>query len=198
LASGPTGSARPNTPDCGASTTGPRNEPHATADFNGFVLLDFASLRLEKWKMVRTVPRDILPRGLVDRSTGVTEQGPLTRKVMEYQEVMKRLVPTAHSPQDWNPLAQLVAVDEFERVGTFREVHNWQQYVQMLCQWAGSIGTFETTVKLITELPGLVYFEIEERHFAEERTTVVNSLTVFEFDGDEKIRNIRVYLQQAR
>ena len=126
----------------------------------------------------------------------MTEQGPLTRKVMEYQEVMKRLVPT--SPQDWNPLAQLVAVDEFERVGTFREVHNWPQYVEMLCQWAGSIGTFETTVKQITELPGLVYFEIEERHFAEERTTVVNSLTVFEFDGDEKIRNIRVYLQQAR
>ena len=128
----------------------------------------------------------------------MTEQGPLTRKVMEYQEVMKRLVPSAHEPQDWDPLAQLVAIDEFERVGTFREVHNWQQYVQMLCQWAGSIGTFETSVKQITELPGLVYFEIEERHFAEERTTVVNSLTVFEFDGDEKIRNIRVYLQQAR
>jgi hypothetical protein len=133
-------------------------------------------------------------------STGVpvTEPGPLTKKVVEYQDVMKRLVPSAHTPQDWAPLAELVAVDEFERVGTFREVHNWQQYVQMLCQWVGSIGTFETTVKQITELPGLVYFEIEERHFAEERTTVVNSLTVFEFDDDEKIRNIRVYLQQAR
>ena len=33
---------------------------------------------------------------------------------------------------------------------------------------------------------------MDPRHFAEERTTVVNSLTVFEFDGDEKIRNIRV------
>jgi hypothetical protein len=128
----------------------------------------------------------------------VTEPGPLTQKVIEYQEVMKRLVPSAHEPQDWDPLAQLVAIDEFERVGTFREVHNWPQYVEILCQWAGSIGTFETTVKQITELPGLVYFEIEERHFAEERITVVNSLTVFEFDGDEKIRNIRVYLQQAR
>ena len=73
----------------------------------------------------------------------MTGPGPLTRKVIEYQEVMKRLVPTAHSPQDWDPLAQLVAVDEFERVGTFREVHNWPQYVEMLCQWAGSIGTFD-------------------------------------------------------
>jgi hypothetical protein len=60
---------RPNTPDCGASTTDPRNEPHAPADFNGFVLLDFASLRLEKWKMVRTVPRGT--SFLAASSTGV-------------------------------------------------------------------------------------------------------------------------------
>jgi hypothetical protein len=47
-------------------------------------------------------------------------------------------------------------------------------------------------------LPGLGYFEIEERHFAGRRITVVNSLTVFEFNGDGKIRSIRVHLQQAR
>jgi hypothetical protein len=128
----------------------------------------------------------------------VDEPGPLTQKVMEYQDVMKRLVPTAHRPQDWAPLAELVVTDEFERVGTFREVHDWPQYVDMLCQWAGSIGTFETTVKKITELPGLVYFEIEERHRHEVGVTVVNSLTVFEFDDSAKISNIRVYLQQAR
>jgi hypothetical protein len=65
----PYGSARPNTPDCGASTMDPLNEPHAPADFNGFVLLDFASLRLEKWKMVRTVPRGT--SSLAVSSTGV-------------------------------------------------------------------------------------------------------------------------------
>jgi hypothetical protein len=128
----------------------------------------------------------------------VTEGGPLTQKVMRYQDVMKQLVPTAHTPEDWAPLAELVATQEFQRVGTFREVHNWPQYVDMLCGWAGSIGTFETTVKLISELPNLVYFEIEERHFSGDDVTVVNSLTVFEFDDDAKIRGIRVYLQQSR
>jgi hypothetical protein len=68
----------------------------------------------------------------------------------------------------------------------------------MLCQWAGSIGTFETTVKQITELPNMVYFEIEERHRHDVGVILVNSLTVFEFDDRARIRNIRVYLQQAR
>lgn len=90
-----------------------------------------------------------------------------------------------------------MATNDFERVGTFREVHDWPQYLEMLCQWAGSIGTFETTVKKITELPAQVYFEIEERHLQAQSVIVVNSLTVFEFD-DAKIHSSRVYLQQAR
>ena len=47
----------------------------------------------------------------------------------------------------------------------------------------------------ISELPGLVCFEIEERHFSGQKVTVVNSMTVFEFDSHAKIR--RLNLQQA-
>ena len=56
----------------------------------------------------------------------------------------------------------------------------------------------ETSVKRISELPGVVYFEIEERHFRGDTVSVVSSLTVFEFDDDSKIRRLRVYLQQPR
>lgn len=83
---------------------------------------------------------------------------------MQYQEIMKQLVPTARMPQDWAPLAEFVSVDHFERIGTFLEVHDWQEYTEMLSQWARSIDTFETTAKRTSELPQLVYFEIEERH----------------------------------
>ena len=126
------------------------------------------------------------------------DQGPLTRKVLQYQEVMKQLVPTARTPRDWAPLAEFASVDDFERIGTFLEVHDWQQYTEMLSRWAGSIDTFETTVKRISELPGLVYFEIEERHVRNQRAHIVNSMTVFEFDADAKIRHLTVYLQQPR
>ena len=78
---------------------------------------------------------------------------------------MKALVPEVQSAADWAPLAEFVAVDSFERVGTFLEVQTWEQYTEMLTMWASSIARFETTAKRISELPGVVYFEIEERHF---------------------------------
>jgi hypothetical protein len=127
----------------------------------------------------------------------MTDQ-PLTRKVLEYEHAMKRLVPAITAPADWAPLAEFVAVDTFERVGTFREVQDWGQYTEMLTQWAAATEKFETTVRRISELPGRVYFEIEERHFRSGNVHVVNSMTVFEFDEDGKIRHLDVYLQQAR
>ena len=111
---------------------------------------------------------------------------------------MKRLVPGLESPADWAPLAEFVAVDEFERIGTFLEVQNWQQYTEMITVWARATESFETTVVRISEVDSLVYFEIEERHFRSGSVNVVNSLTVFEFDHDGKIRRLNVYLQQAR
>ncbi|MET0459565.1 MAG: hypothetical protein ABW195_09970 [Ilumatobacteraceae bacterium] len=128
----------------------------------------------------------------------MTDPGPLTRTVLDYVRTMERLVPTVDVPDDWAPLTEFVAVDEFERVGTFLEVQSWSQYTEMLTQWASAIATFETTVQRISELPGLVYYAVEERHLVDENVNVVNSLTVFEFDDDSKIRHLDVYLQQPR
>ncbi|HEY3141186.1 MAG TPA: hypothetical protein VGJ86_08650 [Acidimicrobiales bacterium] len=127
----------------------------------------------------------------------MAETGLLARKVLDYEQTMKRLVSVAKDP-DWAPLADFVAVDEFERVGTFLEVQNWQQYTEMLIQWASATDSFETTVRRITELPGLVYFEIQERHLRGDNVTVVNSMTVFVFNENDKIRHLDVYLQQPR
>lgn len=127
----------------------------------------------------------------------MTDAGPLTQKVILYQDIVRQLVPTVKAPEDWAPLGDLLDTDHFERIGTFREVQNWQQYAQMLTGWANSVDSFETTVKRVTELPDLVYFEIEERHFFAGNAHVVNSMSVFEFDAEAKIRHIAVYLQQA-
>ena len=124
--------------------------------------------------------------------------GPLTRKVLEYTRIMEGLVPTAKAPEDWAPLAEFVAVDEFERIGTLLEIHDWRQYTEMLTQWASSIEKFETTVLRVSELRDLVYYEVEERHFRGDKVGVVNSMTVFEFDANRRIRHLNVYLQQRR
>jgi len=123
---------------------------------------------------------------------------PLTRTVLDYEGAIRRLVPVIKGPADWAPLAEFVAVDEFERVGTFLEVQSWQQYTDMLTQWASATDSFETTLRRVSERDRLVYFEIEERHVRAGHVHVVNSMTVFEFDEGGKIRHLDVYLQQAR
>jgi hypothetical protein len=133
---------------------------------------------------------------MVNTGPSLGSVGPLTRKVLDYEQTMKRLAPAVKASGDWTPLADLVAVDEFERVGTVLEVQNWQQYTQMLTQWSLATMRFETTLRRVCELPGLVYFEIEERHYRGDSVAVVNSLTVFEFNEAGKIRRLSVYLQQ--
>jgi hypothetical protein len=129
----------------------------------------------------------------------VTEsQGPLTSTVVAFVEAMRALVPTAQAPADWAPLADFVAVEDFERIGTFLEVQDWQQYTEMLTGWAAAIDSFETPVRRIAELDDRVYYEVEERHCRGDHVHVVNSMTVFEFDDRGKIRHLDVYLQQAR
>jgi hypothetical protein len=124
--------------------------------------------------------------------------GALTRKVIEYDRTMKRLVAEVQDPVDWAPLSEFVAVDDFERVGTFLEVQNWSQYTEMLTRWASATESFETSVRRISEFGALVYYEIEERHFRGENVNAINSMTVFEFDIRDKICHMNVYLQQGR
>jgi hypothetical protein len=124
--------------------------------------------------------------------------GPLTQRVLEYDHAMQRLVAEVRDPADWAPLTEFVAVLDFERVGTFLEVQNWNEYTEMLTRWASATDSFETTLRRISETGALVYYEIEERHFRGDKVNVINSLTVFEFDANDMIRRLNVYLQQAR
>jgi hypothetical protein len=124
--------------------------------------------------------------------------GPLTRKVLDYTATIERLVPTVEAPADWDQLAELVAVDDFERVGTFHETQSWQQYTELLTGWASATDSFETSVRRISETDDLVFYEIEERHHRGGTVHVVYSMTVFAFDGDGRIRHLDVYLQQPR
>ena len=124
--------------------------------------------------------------------------GPLTQKVLEYDRVLQRLVAEVGDPADWAPLTEFVAVADFERVGTFLEVQDWNEYTEMLTRWASATESFQTTVRRISETGALVYYEIEERHFRGDNVNVINSMTVFEFDANDRIRRLNVYLQQAR
>jgi hypothetical protein len=124
----------------------------------------------------------------------------LSRKVLEYSLIVKRLVDSAKQPgfsaQSWAPLAQLVSVDEFERVGNFKEVMDWNGYVAFLTNWATS-SDWDCSFKRVTEKANLVFLELEERSTTGGYSSVVNSVSVYEFNSAGKIRHVDIYLQMA-
>jgi len=128
--------------------------------------------------------------------------GQLSQVVLDYEATMRAIVKSAvekGAEVDWTPLEEFVAAAEFERVGTWMEVSNWAQYTAFLTQWASASGGFETVIRRVAELPGLVYLEVEERHTRPGgQLDVVNSLSVYEFTASNKIRHLDVYLQQPR
>ena len=134
-------------------------------------------------------------------TSDATATGPLARKALEFQDIVKRTVVAAKEPgfgpEGWAELGELVAVDRFERIGTFMEVMDWPEYTVFMTKWAKR-GEFATTLRRVSEVPGVAYLEIEERHTRGDDITVVNSLTVFAFDDAGLITHLDVYLQAPR
>lgn len=122
----------------------------------------------------------------------------LSRKVLDYSMVMKGIVDSAKEPgfsvDSWAPLKELIAVDEFERIGNFKEVMRWPEYVEFLTNWAAG-STWECSFKRITEHDGVVFLELEERTSMGDFSAVVNSMSVYEFNAEGKIRHLDIYLQ---
>ncbi len=122
----------------------------------------------------------------------------LSRVVLDFTRLMADLVDAGKQPgfsvEDWAPVAELVAVDSFERIGPFKEVMDWPQYAAFLTQWVRT-SEWECSFKRVTEVGNLVLLELEERSRVGGIASAVNSATTYEFDADGKVSRLGVYLQ---
>ena len=98
---------------------------------------------------------------------------------------------------DLAPLDELVAVDEFERVGIWRERQTWREYVRYLAEWAGATG-FSSELRRVTETGRLVFLELAERLERDGGVIEKNSMMAYEFDANDRIRSLYVYHQMAK
>jgi hypothetical protein len=129
---------------------------------------------------------------VVGRYTG------LSRTVLDYTLEMKRIVDSAKGPGfdagSWEPLARVVATDDFTRVGPFKDEMTWPQYVAFLTAWAPG-SHWECSFRRITESGNLVFLELEERSEPGDSSGAANSLSAFDFDDSGRLRRLAVYLQ---
>ncbi len=124
----------------------------------------------------------------------------LSRAVLEYTLEMKRTVDRAKldgfDRDSWATLARFVDVESFERVGPFKDHMTWPEYVEFLTSWAPG-RYWECSLRSITDVGDRVFVELEERNVPGDSTSAANSLSVYEFDDDGRLRHLAVYLQMA-
>lgn len=122
----------------------------------------------------------------------------LSRVVLDYSLEMKRMVDAAKQPgfseASWSTLASYVDTEKFIRVGNFKEVMNWAEYIAFLTRWAMHSG-WKGSFKRVTESGDVVLLELEERSRVGEYTSVVNSVSVYEFGDNGKLQHLDIYLQ---
>jgi len=128
----------------------------------------------------------------------------LSRKVLQYSERFLQLVNKIKQPgfsqADWAPLEELVDVKTYQREGVFltnrSEVSNWQQYKDLITQYGG-MTAWEGTLRRITEVPGLVILELQERNTRAGVTDIANTVTIYEFNQAGKLFKLHVYVSHV-
>jgi hypothetical protein len=137
---------------------------------------------------------------LVEVRDVVSEHSGRSRSVLEYTLEMKRTIDRAKQPgfdrDSWEPLARFVDVDTFVRVGPFKDRMTWSEYVDFLTAWAPN-RHWECSLRGLTEADGRVFLELEERSVPGDSANAANSLSVYEFDDEGRLRHLAVYLQMA-
>ena len=125
----------------------------------------------------------------------------LSRAVIAYSEAFTRLIATAKqtalTDADWAEIEGLVNTSAFVREGVFlgpqAEVIDWPTYRGYISQYGG-YTEWEGTLRRITEVPGRVILELEERNTRRGVIDVSNTVTIYEFDDESRLRHLDVYV----
>lgn len=126
--------------------------------------------------------------------------GALSLKVLEYGDTIERIVRAAKEPgwsaeTGWADLERLIDVAAFERVGNDKAAMGWPVYRGLLTQWATTTD-FWSEFRRISEVGNLVFLELTEHNTPRGgQESVVNSLSLYEFDEAGLIRHLDIYLQ---
>jgi hypothetical protein len=147
----------------------------------------------------RTI-RDTPPMSNTLEQALVLAKGPFSRLALKYSFVMRDLVVQCKEPgftaADWAPLAALVATDEFERIGNFREKVTWDQYSDLLTIW-GKSTAWDFTVRRVTEGDRYAILELEEYATYPDRKETYGSVSTYEFNLSNKLRHLEIYLSKT-
>ena len=101
------------------------------------------------------------------------------------------------SAADFDPIADLIATDEFHRTGVFKDEADWPLCLEKYVRFAGT-SLWSGELRFINAVGNTVFQELEETITRPHGENVIYTMSVFEFNDEDKVRALRVYMQQSQ
>jgi hypothetical protein len=114
-----------------------------------------------------------------------------------YEAICKRSRHSKITAPDFDPIAALVETDNFLRIGVFKDEADWPLCLEKYVQFAGT-SLWSGKLRYINAVGNTVFQELEETITRPHGENVIYTMSVFEFNDDDKVRALRVYMQQAK
>ena len=114
-----------------------------------------------------------------------------------YEEICRRSQHTEITAADFGPIAELIATNEFHRIGVFKDEADWPLCLEKYVNFAGT-SLWSGKLRYIKAIDNVVYQELEETITRPHGENVIYTMSVFEFNDEDKVRALRVYMQQSQ
>ncbi len=115
----------------------------------------------------------------------------------DYEQICKQTQDRECTAADFDPITAVIATDVFTRIGVFKDEADWPLCLEKYLQFAGT-SLWTGKLRFIHATDNIVFQELEETITRPHGENVVYTMSVFEFNDDDKVTALRVYMQQAQ
>lgn len=98
---------------------------------------------------------------------------------------------------DFDPITAVIATDVFTRIGVYKDEADWPLCLKKYLQFAGT-SLWTGKLRFIHVVDNVVFQELEETITRPHGKNVIYTMSVFEFNDQDKVTALRVYMQQAQ
>lgn len=97
--------------------------------------------------------------------------------------------------EDFDPITNVIATDVFTRIGVYKDEADWPLCLEKYLQFAGT-SLWTGKLRFINVVDNIVFQELEETITRPHGKNVIYTMSVFEFNDEDKVTALRVYMQQ--
>lgn len=89
----------------------------------------------------------------------------------------------------------MIDKENFNRIGVFKDEADWPLCLEKYLQFAGT-SIWSDELRYINATNNIVFQELQETITRPHGENVIYTMSVFEFNDDDKVTSLRVYMQQ--